>query len=363
MKDFIIKSAIAELSPEDFTHPSLRRMKFIFCDDQPNENGMGIEYEDFAAIKKSAIGTPLKMKFFGNNVGNHLGSIPIGYIENIYEAKSEDGHNQLVADSILFSEEYPEEIDWLYHQFNEGKAPGVSWELKYEDSILKDGIDWLKGVITKAATIVRNPAYGNRTAILALASNKDIEDDQFMKVISEIVTDNSPKNSEKGGSNSMDEKELKELQDRLASLEAQISEKDTTISELQGKVTDLETAVSEKDTTIADYQHKELVASRTEALVEAGIKLPEDPEKLAAKQQFFVGLSEEAFETYKTDLEEAIAEAKKEQPKEEFASLRTKPAAPKLPRLEAAASTADKVDVGDLRSRMKSYSRTVAQPE
>lgn len=351
MKDLIFRSAIAEISPVDLVNPGLRTMTFIFCDDQPNENNHAISVEDFASIKQTAIGMPLKMKFFGKAVGNHLGSIPIGYIKNIYDRKDGDT-NQLVAEAHLFADEYPDEVEFLAHKFAENDAPGVSWELKYSDSIIENGIEWLKGIITKAATIVRNPAYGNRTAILALASNKEIDEDQMMEELSELISDNSPKITNEGGSNSMDEKELQTLKDRIAELETELADKQASIDDLTTKVSSLETANAEKDTTIAGFQKKETLATRVTALTEAGVTLPTETEKLAAKQEFILGLSEEAFEEYKTDLAEAIASAKKE--KSASASAGPRPTL-RLPKFDAAASVEDKTNIGDLRERFKGF--------
>lgn len=189
MDNIIWQSAISEVLPQDFVHPGLRTVRFIFCDDQPNENGQGIEYSDFAELKQSAIGTPIKVKFLGKGVGGHYSSIPIGHIKAMSEREAEGGVHQLIADGILYAEEYPDEVEYLAHSFAEGKAPGVSWELSYnsERSIVKNGIQWLKGLLTRAATFVSDPAYGNRTAILALASNRNIDAAQFMEELTMLV--------------------------------------------------------------------------------------------------------------------------------------------------------------------------------
>lgn len=358
--EIILKSAIAEISPESFAHPGLRLCRFVFCDDQPNENKMGIEYQDFAEIKSSAIGTPIKMKFFGNSAGGHFGSIPIGYINNIFEKDLEDGVHQLIAEATLFADEYPDEVEYLTTSFAEGKAPGISWELKYENHVLKDGISWLKGLITRAATFVRNPAYGNRTAILALASNKEIDEEQMMEQLSEIISD-SPKITEQGGNNRMDEK-IKELQDQIDTLTTALSEKDTKLTELSTQLESLTTAVSSKDEEIATYRRKELVAERTAALVEAGIALPTEAEKLAAKQAFYASLTEEGFAEYKSDLTEAIAAASKKVvvKSEALASVRNQE---RLPRFDVSADAEDKVELSELRGKFKTISRVSANSQ
>lgn len=352
----ITQHALAAISLEDFSHPGLRRMKFIFCDDQPNENSMGIQYEDFDAIMKSAIGTPVKVKFLGEGIGNHLGSVPIGHIVSMAE-REEAGVHQLVADAILFADDYPEEISWLQDKFDKQEAPGISWELSYKEkeSIIDKGITWLKGVVTRAATMVRDPAYGKRTAILALASNREISDEQLLRVFSQLNDDDSPKITTEGGSNRM-EKELQDLRDELAALrtstDTALAEKDTRITELETKISDLESAVSEKDTALAAYKTKEVLAQRTSELAAAGITLPEDPDKRAAKEAFYLSLSDEAFATVKEELAEAIASVKKEEPKKGLASLQQRSSLPKL----TVDSVATETDA--LTERFKSYART-----
>jgi hypothetical protein len=355
LKELIFKSAIAEISPEDFEHPGLRTCKFIFCDDQPNDNKMGIEYEDFAEIRKSAIGTPVKMKFFGAAAGGHLGSIPIGFIREIYENKGDDGSNQLIAVATLFADEYPDEIEYLAHSYAEGRAPGISWELRYSESVLKDGIEWLKGLVTRAATFVRNPAYGNRTAILALASNKEIDEDQMMQELSELVDSNT---DNEGGTVGMDEKELQALKDELAALKTSLAEKDTEITTLNDKIDTLTTAVSEKDETINEYKAKETLTARTTELAEAGITLPTDEAKLEARLAYIAKLDDEAFAEYKESLVE-IASTKVAPKKEGLASLRTETVA--LPRFRAESESVTKVS--DLRETLRNARARNAQSE
>lgn len=377
MKEITLHSAIAEMSPEDFAHPGLRKCTFIFCDDQPNENNQGIAYEDFAEIQKSAIGTPIKIRFIKQEgttsllgipdhkhaedddnyqgAGGHMGSIPIGYIRNMFERKDGD-INQLIAEAMLFADEYPEEVGYLDKAYAEGKAPGISWELKYSDSIIKDGIEWLKGLVTRAATFVRNPAYGTRTAILALASNQNINEEQMFLELSELVNDNSPKITVKGGNNRMDEKEIQKLQDELAAAKESLAEKEKEVETLTDKVNELTTANSEKAEKIAEYETKEKIASRTAALVEAGVTLPTEPEKLAAKQAFIAKMDDESFAEYKDDLATAIAASKKRDTKEGLASRRPL----EIPRFGAEAEVGDgdePVTLTGLKTRMGELAR------
>lgn len=273
-----LKSALAELTVEDhFHHPGLRNAKFIFCDDQPNENNQGIEREDFAEIIRSAVGAPVKMRFLGESVSGHVGSVPIGYINSMEETESEDGKiHSLVASATLFASEYPDEITYLEESFAEGRAPGVSWELLYDNELLKNGINWIKGIITRAATFVRNPAYGSRTALLALASNKTISEDDFSTELSAFANEFSPKITDKGGNNNV-EKELQEAIDALEAANAKILELETVNASLTDANTTLSETVAEKDallteneTALAEHAQKELLINRTRMIIEIG---------------------------------------------------------------------------------------------
>lgn len=371
-KTLILNSAIAEVTPEDFLHPGLRMVRFIFCDDQPNDNQQGIAEEDFDDIIKSGIGTPIKMRFLGEGVGGHLGSIPVGYIKNLYK-KVEAGVNQLIADAVLFADEYPDEVDYLIHSYAEGKAPGISWELKYNNSVLKDGIEWLKGLVTRAATFVRNPAYGSRTAILALASNKEVSDEELVGAFETIFgknSNNSPKNETEGGNNRMDE-ELQKLQDQIAELEKKVAEHTSTISTQETTIAELTTERDELSTTVSEYKTRELIASRTAALVEAGVTLPTDPEKLAQKQTLWASMTEEAFNSTVEDFKDSIASVKKTSEATtggtSIAERIRQKSGPDLPRFGAAASTDDEEEENPtftgLKSKMRSISRSRASAE
>ena len=366
-KTVIMQSAVADVSPEDFMHPGLRMCRFVFCDDQPNDNGQGVAAEDFDSIIKTGIGTPIKMKFYGQAAGGHTGSIPIGYIKDMFK-RVDDGINQLVADAVLFADEYPEEVQFLADSHEKGEAPGISWELKYSESIIKDGIEWLKGLITRAATFVGHPAYGTRTKILALASNRELSDEEFVDAFKDIFGTISPKNENEGGNNRMEE-ELQSLKDKVAELTSQLEAKDTEISSRDTSIETLTTERDELKTTVSEYQTRELIASRTAALVEAGITLPEDPDKLAFKQAHWAAMSEEVFTSTVEDLKEAISTAAKkiEKPQESLAEKLQNKRPASLPRFSSASVDGTEGDeqptFSGLKTKFKTISRTSASAE
>ena len=354
-KNITWQAAISEITAQDFTNPGLRLIRVIFCDDQPNDNGQGVEYEDFAEIKNSAIGTPIKMRFMGTTAGGHQGSIPIGYIKDMFERKDGD-INQLIADAVLFAAEYPDEIDYLETSFAAGEAPGLSWELIYKNSVVKNSVEWLKGILTRAATFVRSPAYGNRTAILALASSTEISAEEFYDELSALVKGNSPKNPDKGGNNRMEE-ELNKLKAELDALKLQVAEKTTKLEELDSELgavrtenAALKVSLAEQETTITEFSKKELLASRLETIKEAGIVLENDTEKLNKKTDFYLSFSDEAFAEYVEDLKVAVASVK---PKVAVAGRKT----PAIPRFFDGEAVSETPQFNSLAEKFKHISR------
>jgi hypothetical protein len=151
---------IQDVPSGDFNHPYLTRVKFVFADDQgaqtstaPGGLMQGIKFEDFDAAIKTGLNMPIKMAYTGDGVGNHLGSYVIGHITQMEKAQAEDGSNQIVADGVLYTEEYPEEVAYLKKAKAEGKAPGTSYEIIYKDSLIENGVQWLKDFFSDICTL------------------------------------------------------------------------------------------------------------------------------------------------------------------------------------------------------------------
>lgn len=346
MKKITLDSKILNIWQEaesDFSHPLLRKVRFVLTDDRPNANNQGIEHEDFELLKMSAIDMPIKMRFIGDDVLGHKGAITIGHIRAVSE-EEEDGIHKLVAEGVLYADEYPNEVQFLEQKFATrlqdpaAEAPGISWEINYKDEKKQGAISWLKGAITKAATFVKNPAYGARTAILAIASDNSLSDDDLIKEISTIAEKYSPKNDEEGGNNKVEE-ELKKLQEQLAALQKELEEVKTAKSELEAKVT----AQSE---VIATYERATLIADRTKKATEAGLKV--EGEKLEKKQEFWATLSEEAFNEYLADIATASKNLKAQ------ASVTSGG----LPKIDPPADDEETVTLSELRTKMRTLGRS-----
>jgi len=346
MKNTIFESAIAsieEVPSDNFKHPFLTIAKFVFADDKGNVNGQGIEVEDFPAVALSAIDMPVKMKFTGRGPENHTGSVPIGHIKTM-DSTAEDGVNKLIATAVLYADEFPEEITFLKDTFASGHAPGISWELAYKDSVVKEGIEWLKSIVTKAATFVRTPAYGSRTHLMALASSNE---NSLVDLAREILAQAnvSPDTQDNEGGNNVTEEELKKLQEKM---QAEAASKDSEIARLTALLSDKDGEIQKLSDEVGTMKQAALVETRTQQIVAAGIPLEADAEKLTKKKSFWASLTEDAFNEYLSDLVAA----------KQSAAVATASAASNgegLPRMSV--STVESIDIGTLKNGLKSLSR------
>lgn len=353
-KTAVFTSAIAsieEVASGDFKHPFLTIAKFIFADDRGNTNRQGIEYEDFPEVAQSAIGMPVKMAFTGTGTDNHTGSVPIGHI-NAMDTVEEDGVHKLIATAALWPSEYPEEITYLKEAYAAGKAPGISWELAYETSIKKAGIEWLKSIVTKAATFVRTPAYGSRTHLMALAAAND---GSLVELVKEVLAQVSEDN-DKGGNNEVTEEEIKQMKQEAETLIKEaakangevVASKDSEIERLTKLVGEKDGEIQKLTDKVTTMEQAVLIEARTKKIVDAGITLEADAEKLTKKKSFWASLTEEAFEEYLSDLVAAKASG----PKGAAAS-----SGEGLPRMTATAN-GDAINFDTLKSDLKKLARS-----
>jgi len=158
------KTSEAEAATLQDTHAVW--LKFVFTDDQPNANKQGIRQDEFEGIIKTGVHKPIK-KAWGEDIApGHEDAIPIGTVANL----DQDG-NQIIGLASIWESEFPTEAASIRSAYAEKKPLNISWELYYADSEFdEEGIEWLKGVSTRGATIVGIPAYDGRTPILAVAS-------------------------------------------------------------------------------------------------------------------------------------------------------------------------------------------------
>lgn len=321
----IFEQAIAEIIE---TNPFQTFATFIFADDKPNQNKQGLPFSEFERIAKSAIGMPVKMKFTGFGVSNHNGSIPIGVIQDMEIKTISDDYHQLIAKAALWNEEYPEEVAWLKAAYDKGEAPGISYEINYKDFTFKDNVQWIKDSYTGAATFVETPAYGTRTALIALAST--IDTPELEKGILAMAQKLGLKTEPEGG-NRVDEKELEALKGERETLKAEAASKQQEIEGLSKSIEDLGSQIETLTTENSSLKQTALVDSRLRDYTAAGFTLEAEAEKADAKKSLFASFNDDQWTSYLADLTAVKAAAAKSQPATggvALASLKT-PAMPK----------------------------------
>lgn len=324
-------------------------IKFVFADDQQDGNKRVLPYTEFSNVIRSAIGMPVKMRFDGFGVGDHKGAIPIGAITQMEEVTINDNHHQLIAYATLWKDEYPEEVTWLTDKHKEGKAPGFSYELVYRDADWEGGIEKIKNVLTGAAALVKVPAFGKRTPLLALASLMETPEgtEEVKKLLAEIF--------EIEGGNSMDEKELEALKAKaelVETLKADAASKDQVIADLQAQLTAKDTEITTANDKIASMERDNLLNDRVKRYTDAGFALEAEAEKADKRKNRFVSMSEDEFADYLDDLV-ATKPAPASEGQSATASLKSALGSREsLPRLEPSAT-----DTSTLRAQMKSLAR------
>ncbi len=369
--DIALSNVVDIENPNDPQNPFTTLATFVFADDKPNSNKQAIPYDEFPSITATAIGMPIKIRFTGAGAADHAGSVPIGVIRSMEEKTLPDNTHQLIATATLWAEEFPEEVQYIKKAFADGEAPGISFELGYKDSITEKGIQWIKNVVTLAATFVKNPAYGTRTRLLALAADQmggmmtcdnfaamvareaimcglaltDVID-SLEKLSGESETDTSMASaSTDEGGNQMEE-ELQQAKALAASLSSEIEA-------LKAQITDRDSAIEAAKGEIAQLKQAALIDSRTRKFVESGFTLEADAEKADKKKALWASLSDEQFDEYLSDLVAAKAAAAPAQPANSalaaIAQASSKSAMPK-PEVQEA-------DITNLKSAMRELAR------
>jgi hypothetical protein len=163
------------------TNPTLSWMEFVFTDDRPNDNGVGVHADQFASLIQTGIYMPLKVAE-GEVAPGHENALPLGVISNLTEKYNETSQSkQIVGKAALWAEERPEDVAQLKSAFASGNPLNISWELLYSEEEIDDvGIRWLKDPIVRAATIVGIAAYSGRTPVLAVASIEIEETNEYL---------------------------------------------------------------------------------------------------------------------------------------------------------------------------------------
>lgn len=329
VQDSELEGEMGEAFSSVLLNPAVAWAKFILTDDIPNANKQRIPIEEFANLIKTGIYMPVKMAKGSINDG-HDNSEPLGVMTHL----KHDGNKIVAIAALWSKErpadieyiksqiesEKPVNVSWEI--------------LYGDSSFDDKGVEDLHDVALRAATIVGLPAYAGRTQMLAVAARKwspaytkalpdncfllkdrqlpykdmegKIEVSRFPELLEELKTLSLPENEvkvaraklkrlkemmETGASTKDIEgeldldltvqpvapetednklEELKELQDKFASMEATLASKDKEISDLKLEITRLTEESTVKETELASLKEFKLEA---DAKVTAKAKL------------------------------------------------------------------------------------------
>jgi hypothetical protein len=148
---------------EEYRNPLLTWIKLVFADDKPNANKQGICQSEFTNLIKSMSYMPIKANYSGELEGHSNASI-IGVIQ-----KGQQEGNRITAVGALYNDENPDVVEFFRNETAAGRAIDFSWEIRYKDADVKDGVEWLTGTTAKAITAVKNPAYEGRTGLVSIS--------------------------------------------------------------------------------------------------------------------------------------------------------------------------------------------------
>jgi hypothetical protein len=163
------------LAGEEYKNPLLTWIKMIFADSKPNSNNQGINVDEFPNLIKSMSYMPIKAQYTAESgLGGHDDAVQIGVIK-----AGQQQADKVLAVGALYNDEHPQVVEYFKNEFASGGRVDFSWEIRYKDSAIDNGTEWLKQVTTKAVTAVKNPAYQGRTPLLSIST------DDLIKAIDE----------------------------------------------------------------------------------------------------------------------------------------------------------------------------------
>jgi hypothetical protein len=164
---FIESDKVTCASQEEKQNPLLSWVQLVFTDDRPNLNKVGVAQTEFPNLISSMAYMPIKAEFDKATceLGSHAGAVQIGVIR---EGRQID--NSIVAVGALYNDEFPDVVDFFKQETSNGGKINFSWEIRYKNSDVVDGVEWLKDTVTKAITAVKQPAYNGRTPLLSISS-------------------------------------------------------------------------------------------------------------------------------------------------------------------------------------------------
>jgi len=277
-------------------NPSFQWAKIIVTDAKANLNKQRIPLEEFANLIRTGLFAPIKMSEVGiPKTHKDAFGKPIGTIAQLLEEKE-----KVIALAALWKKERPDDISMLKDMYAKGNLPNVSWEISYaEEKQEEDGVNVLYGTSLDGLTVVSDPAYAGRTAVIAMAERTETD--------SEI----DGENLEGGNKPEMEELELAK----------------TKISELEAKIAELETAKASAEAelnTLKEYKEaKEKVeaeATRFESIKTkfSEAKIEKDETYFAEKKEYLLSLDDKSLDFMLQEMVAFAETLKKKETKSEL---------------------------------------------
>ena len=290
---------------------------------KPNNNNQAVAKSEKNSIVSTALFQPLKINFNGD-VQGHRGAIPIGPIVSVIDTA--DGEEEvLVAEAIVWDEEFPDITAYLKKRTAEDNPVGQSWELYFKNSYLDDNkIEWLQDCVFSAACLVDNPAYGpTRTRILSVAEdlnkteNREVLVEETRKEIEALMSNLSMMykvlDEKYALTFEIEEAELEQtsspedFSSKFSNLVSKLDDKakslgltlEETQAELVSVKAELETVTAEVQTYRAEKAQAEkdkVVAERKDKLSNVGFSLDDE-----TKLDLYLSMSEDMFTTLIAD--------------------------------------------------------------
>ena len=266
---------------EQAAHPLQTRISFVLTDFQPNVNKQAVPRTEAENVIATAKGMPVKINFNGVSEGGHSRAVPVGPIIDARLETIED-RDVILADAILWKNEYEEIDDYLKSSTAENKRVGTSWELYYKESEEIDGVEWLRGIVMAGTAIVKDPAYGDRTPILAIEEENmeekikmlEMQNEELRLMIEGLRLDIAALKMERD-----------ELEEEYSSVKA---ERDALVEEIK----------VEKERQEAEARRRDAEArlrGRQEALAEVGVVVAEDDDEMRV---FLTSASDDVFNLF-----------------------------------------------------------------
>lgn len=177
---------------------------FVLTDFQPNLNNQAIPVEEKPTIIKTALYKPVKISFANGVWKGHTNAIPVGTIVDVI-----DEQTRLVAKAVVWKYDYPDIYDAI--KANQSDVY-FSWELLYTTAEVRNDVQWLYGCELVGSTIVDNPAYGDRTPLLSIASRQgEFMHEQPEKVVAEETKPTEVKQTDQPVPEQVEQLETKDI--------------------------------------------------------------------------------------------------------------------------------------------------------